>query len=123
MAQDDMERLEELQAERQRAVASLKQIRKEERRIRARRTRAERAARTKRLIEAGAVVEAALGIELDSDARREALNTVLREQHLTMRDGSRVTLDQWLHDLITDELRRRGEPLEKTENGQRGATR
>jgi hypothetical protein len=34
MAQDDMERLEELQAERQRAVASLKQIRKEERRIR-----------------------------------------------------------------------------------------
>jgi hypothetical protein len=123
MAQDDMERLEELQAERQRAVASLKQIRKEERRIRARRTRAERAARTKRLIEAGAVVEAALGIELDSDARREALNTVLREQHLTMRDGSRVTLDQWLHDLITDELRRRGEPLEKTENGQQGATR
>jgi hypothetical protein len=69
------------------------------------------------------VVEAALGIELDSDARREALNTVLREQHLTMRDGSRVTLDQWLHDLITDELRRRGEPLEKTENGQQGATR
>lgn len=123
MAQDDMERLEELQAERQRAVASLKQIRKEERRIRARRTRAERAARTKRLIEAGAVVEAALGIELDSDARREALNTVLREQHLTMRDGSRVTLDQWLHDLVTDELRRRGEPLEKTENGQQGATR
>lgn len=69
------------------------------------------------------MVEAALGIELDSDARREALNTVLREQHLTMRDGSRVTLDQWLHDLITDELRRRGEPLEKTENGQQGATR
>lgn len=105
MVEDDDTRLAELQAKRQQKVAELDRIRKEERRIKARRTRAERAARTRRLIEAGAILESAVGVEFDSDGKREALNTVLHRTTISMRDGSQVTLDQWIATLIAAELR------------------
>ena len=70
MVEDD-KRLAELQAKRQQKVAELDRIRKEERRIKARRTRAERAARTRRLIEAGAMAESAAGFEAGDEAAKE----------------------------------------------------
>lgn len=105
MVDGDEKRLEELQRKREKAVEGLKQIRLEERRIRARRTRAERAARTRRLIEVGAILESAVGVEFDSDGKRDALATVLHRTTLSMRDGSQVTLDRWISTLIAVELR------------------
>lgn len=57
------------------------------RKLRAQKSNAERKARTKRLIETGAVVEKALGAELVSTEAREALLAVLCEEH-QRKDGS-----------------------------------
>lgn len=57
------------------------------RKLRAQKSNAERKARTKRLIETGAVVEKALDAELASTEAREALLAVLCEEH-QRKDGS-----------------------------------
>lgn len=70
------------------------------RRLKAQARSEERKARTKRLIETGAVVESALGMELATQEQREALAAVLREEH-ERNDGSRWTWAAAISDAVT----------------------
>lgn len=70
------------------------------RRLKAQARSEERKARTKRLIETGAVVESALGMELATQEQREALAAVLREERAG-NDGSRWTWAAAISDAVT----------------------
>ena len=54
------------------------QLKAQEKKLLAQKSKAERNARTKRLIEVGAIVEKAIGIELDTPEKKEKLQKILR---------------------------------------------
>lgn len=57
-----------------------KQLKAQKKKLKAQQSQAERKARTKRLIETGAVLEKALGISLDTEAKRQALLDILIQE-------------------------------------------
>ena len=74
----------------------MEQLKAQKRAIQARQNKAERAARTHRLIEIGAEVEAALGFSLDTPEARKALGDFLRGQEAR---------GQWVTKAIENEVK------------------
>lgn len=56
------------------------QLKAQEKKLLAQKSKAERNARTKRLIEVGAIVEKAIGIELDTPEKKEKLQKILLQE-------------------------------------------
>lgn len=81
-------------------------LKQEKKKLLAEQSKQNRNARTKRLIEVGAVVEKALGRSLDTPEMRNALLTVLTNHSIRFNDGSEMTYAELINDL-TQEISKR----------------
>lgn len=92
MAKTVEERIEELQKRQA-------QLKAKEKALKAKQSQADRKARTKRLIEVGAIVEKAIGLEIDSQARKDKLLEILTKER-PGKQGSTYTygntFQQWI---------------------------
>ena len=66
----------------------IEQIKAQKKAILQREKQAERKARTKRLIEVGAIIESTLGIEFDNPAKKEKLQQLLIQERPTRNGGT-----------------------------------
>ena len=78
------------------------QLKAQEKALKAKKSQAERKARTKRLIEVGAVIEKALDMEFDTQEKRDKLLDILIKQRQT-NDGTLTNWASFLKDLIEKE--------------------
>lgn len=84
-----------------------KQLKAQKKKLKAQQSQAERKARTKRLIETGAVLEKALGISLDTEAKRQALLDLLIHKR-PGRNGSTYTYASFFRAEIENRVKEQG---------------
>lgn len=78
------------------------QLKAQEKALKAKKSQAERKARTKRLIEVGAIIEKALEMEFDTPEKREKLLEILTKQRLT-NSGTLTNWGSYLKELLNEE--------------------
>lgn len=74
-------------------------LKQQKKKLKAKQSKQARNARTKRLIEVGAIVEKALGMELDTPEKKEKLLQILVQERRG-RDNSTYTYGSYFHDQI-----------------------
>ncbi|MBO6214677.1 MAG: relaxasome subunit MobC [Lachnospiraceae bacterium] len=78
------------------------QLKAQEKALKAKKSQAERKARTKRLIEVGAIIEKALDMEFDTPEKREKLLEILTKQRQT-NNGTLTNWASYLKDCLNEE--------------------
>lgn len=78
------------------------QLKAQEKALKAKKSQAERKARTKRLIEVGAIIEKALEMEFDTPEKREKLLEILTKQRQT-NSGTLTNWGSYLKELLNEE--------------------
>ena len=86
------EKLSDIEAKKNKLNQQLKKLKSEQ-------AKKERNARTKRLIEVGAIVEKAIGIELDTPEQKEKLMAILTQEH-TNKNGAKYSYASYFRKLL-----------------------
>ncbi len=76
-----------------------KELKNKMKKVKAKQTQEERKARTKRLIEVGAIIEKAIGIEFDTEKKKEVLM-----KHLTFATPGKTSVADYLKRKIMEDL-------------------